>query len=244
MRLKENSVVVTGATSGIGMELARRLLELGNSVVGCGRQTEALGSMASRYPRLSVRQCDVSDESQRRELAAWVARELPAVNVLVNNAGIQLVTDLTREVDLDRVRAEVETNFTAPVHLSSLFAPLLRGKDGATIINISSGLAFSPLALMPIYCATKAAVHSMTLSLRRQVRDLGIAVYEIAPPSVDSQLGRERWHGKAQSHGGMTVGELVDKMLDVLSQGALEAGIGQAEGMRANRENLFDTMNH
>ncbi len=186
----------------------------------------------------------MTDESQRKGFADWVAANHPAANVLVNNAGIQLVVDLTKSVDLNTVRKEVETNLIAPVHFASLFAPLLAKKEGAAIVNISSGLAFSPIAFMPIYCATKAAIHSLSLSLRRQMRDLGIKVYEVAPPSVDSELGRERWTKGQSSHGGMPVTEFVKEMLAALEADRAEAAIGQAEGMHAQREALFDAMNH
>jgi uncharacterized oxidoreductase len=161
---------------------------------------------------------------------------------LGNNAGIQLAADLTRPIDMEKVRAELETNLVAPLHLALLFAPLLAKKDGAAIVNISSGLAFCPLAFMPVYRASKAAMHSLCLSMRRQMRDLGIAVYEIAPPSVDSELGREQ-RPAGETHGGMPVGEFVDAMLQALASGAPESAIGQAEGMRAKREALFEAMN-
>lgn len=121
--------------------------------------------------------------------------------------------------------------------------PFLAGKAGAAIVNISSGLAFCPIAFMPVYCATKAAIHSLSLSLRRQVRDLGIAVYEIAPPGVDSELGRERWAKGATSHGGMPVPEFVEAMLKALESDQLESAIGEAEGMRQKREALFPVIN-
>jgi uncharacterized oxidoreductase len=130
------------------------------------------------------------------------------------------------------------------LHFSALFAPILSKKEGAAIVNISSGLAFSPIAFMPVYCATKAAIHSLSLSLRRQFRDLGIAVYEIAPPSVDSELGPQRWAKGQSSHGGMPVAEFVEAMLQALEADRHEAAIGQAEGMRTKREELFDAMNH
>jgi uncharacterized oxidoreductase len=244
MKLSGNTIVITGGTSGIGGELVERLLERDNKVITCGRRIDRLDQMKSRHPDLSVEHCDVTDESQRKEFAEWVAANHPAANVLMNNAGIQLIIDFTRPLDLARVRTEVETNFIAPVHFISLFAPLMAKKPNASIVNISSGLAFSPLAFMPVYCATKAAVHSLSLSVRRQVRELGIAVYEIAPPSVDSELGRERWAPGQSSHGGMPVREFVEAMLNVLEADRFEAAIGQAEGMRAKREELFEAMNH
>jgi uncharacterized oxidoreductase len=243
MKLTGNTVVITGGTSGIGRELVQRFLALGNKVVTCGRRTDLLDAMRES-PGTAVFTCDVSQEKQRRDFADWVAAEHPDANVLVNNAGLQLVMDFTRPLDLARVRTEVETNFIAPVHLASLFVPILSRKPGAAIVNISSGLAFSPLAFLPIYCATKAAIHSLSLSLRRQLRDLGIMVYEIAPPAVDSELGRERWGNGQTSHGGMPVVEFVAAMLKALEADLPEAAVGQAEGMRQKREALFETMNH
>jgi uncharacterized oxidoreductase len=244
MKLTGNTLVITGGTSGIGRELVGRLLERGNAVVTCGRRKERLAELKAAFPALSTYTCDVTDESQRKEFADWVASTHPASNVLVNNAGIQLKVDLTQAMDLATVRKEVETNLIAPIHFASLFTPLLAKKEGAAIVNISSGLAFSPIAFMPIYCATKAAIHSLSLSLRRQTRDLGIKVYEIAPPSVDSELGHERWTKGQTSHGGMPVAEFVKGMLGALEADLSETGIGQAEGMREKREALFDAMNH
>jgi len=243
MKLTGNTIVITGGTSGIGRELAERFIARGNQVVTCGRRKDRLAELESRLPGVSTFSCDVADEGQRKAFADWVAARHPTANVLINNAGIQLVTDLTRPVDVARVRGEVETNVVAPIHFASLFAPLLAGKAGAAIVNISSGLAFCPIAFMPVYCATKAAIHSLSLSMRRQVRDLGITVYEIAPPAVDSELGRERWVKGASSHGGMPVAEFVDAMLRALEAGQLESAIGEAEGMRTKREALFPLIN-
>jgi uncharacterized oxidoreductase len=244
MKLTGNTIVVTGGTSGIGRELVSRFAALGNTVITCGRRRDRLEELAAKHPGVSAHPCDVADESQRAEFAAWVGSHHREVNVLINNAGIQLPVDLTKPADVARVRREVEINFVAPLHFASLFVPLIAKKEGASIVNISSGLAFSPLAAVPVYCATKAAVHSLTLSLRRQVRDLGIRVYEIAPPSVDTELGRERRAGGQSSHGGMPVTEFVDAMLKALGADLTETAIGQAEGMRTKREALFDAMNH
>jgi len=243
MKLTGNTVVITGGTSGIGRELVRRLVELGNHVVTCGRRKDRLEELAAGGQQVATFTCDVADESQRRAFAEWVGERHPAANVLVNNAGIQLLTDLTKPVDVSRVRSEVETNLVAPIHFASLFAPMLAGKAGAAVVNISSGLAFCPIAFMPVYCATKAAIHSISLSMRRQVRDLGITVYEVAPPPVDSELGRERWTSGATSHGGMTIESFVAAMLQGLEEDQLEFAVGEAEGMRSKREALFPVIN-
>ncbi len=244
MELTGNTIVITGGTSGIGRELVQRLMERGNRVVTCGRRKDRLDELASRHAGLATFACDVTDEAQRRDFADWVRREHPSVNVLINNAGIQLLADLTKPVDVARVRDEVETNLVAPVHFASLFTPMLSGKPRAAIVNISSGLAFCPLAFLPVYCATKAAVHSLSLSLRRQVRDLGISVFEVAPPAVDSELGRERWsRAGATSHGGMPVPQFVAAMLSALEKDETEFAVGEAEGMRSRREALFPVIN-
>jgi uncharacterized oxidoreductase len=243
MRLTGNTVVITGGTSGIGRQLAERLLARGNRVIVCGRRRERLDQLQGQHREVSTFQCDLSQEDERTAFAQWVTANHPGTNVLVNNAGIQYVTDLTKPLQLDRARLEIETNLVAPLHLCSLFAPLLAHRDGAAIVNVSSGLAFVPLAFVPVYCATKAAVHSLCLSLRSQVRPLGIAVYEIAPPAVDSELGPERWPKGQGSHGGMPVTEFVEAMLAALEAGTQEAAIGQAQAMQDRREAMFDDLN-
>jgi uncharacterized oxidoreductase len=241
MRTTGNTVLITGGTSGIGLGLAERFLSTGNEVIICGRRRDRLEAIGRRNPGIATRVCDIADERQRQELAAWAIREHPAVNVLVNNAGIQLLADLAAP-DLARVRAEVETNLIAPLHLAGLFAAALAGRSPAAIVNISSGLAFAPIASMPVYCATKAAIHSLSLSLRRQLRDTGVKVFEIIPPSVDTELGGERREA-GRSHGGMAVADFVEAALRALANDELEAAIGGAADLRAGRESLFDRMN-
>ncbi|HUX19701.1 MAG TPA: SDR family NAD(P)-dependent oxidoreductase [Spirochaetia bacterium] len=243
MKITGNVVLITGATAGIGRELAERFAALGNKVIACGRRAERLQELKSKYPDIVTRQCDISDPEQRSAIAKWVAVAHPDLNVLINNAGIQLAVDLTRPVELEDLRLEIETNLTAPLHLGSLLVGLLAGKPAAAIINISSGLAFSPIAFMPVYCATKAAVHSYTLSLRHQLRESTVRVFEIAPPSVDTELGHQRRTDASASHGGMPVDELVTEVLRAIEGDRFEAAIGPAENMHRMREELFARMN-
>jgi uncharacterized oxidoreductase len=161
----------------------------------------------------------------------------------MNNAGVQLAADLTQPTDLQRVRIEVETNFIAPVHLITLFAAQLKTQADGAIINISSGLAFVPIAFMPIYCATKAAIHSLTLSVRHQFRNTPVKVYEIAPPSTDTELGHERRADKTQTHGGIPINEFLAEAMEGLKNDTLEIVVGQSKGLRAKREELFNNMN-
>lgn len=243
MNLTGNTILITGATSGIGRRLAERFAALGNTVLACGRRAERLAELSAASASIVTRRCDVTDASERSDLATWVVEQYPKTNILVNNAGIQLAADLTKEVDLNAVETEVETNLIAPVHLSSLLAEHLAASSEAAIINISSGLAFTPIAFMPVYCATKAAVHSYTLSLRHQLRNTSIQVFEIAPPGVDTELGHQHRGPQSGSHGGMPVDQFVDAAMDALQHDRLEVAVGPAEGMRTMRDELFARLN-
>jgi uncharacterized oxidoreductase len=161
----------------------------------------------------------------------------------MNNAGIQYMTDLTRSMDLRDVHLELETNVVAPIHLTSLFAAQLSGRPAASVINISSALAFTPLATRALYCATKAAVHSLSLSMRRQFRDTSVRVFEIIPPAVDTELGRQYRSAKSRSHGGMAVAAFIDESMKAIESDTYEAAISMALGLREKREALFDQMN-
>ncbi|WP_455381122.1 SDR family oxidoreductase [Salinispira pacifica] len=243
MKLTDNTILITGGTSGIGRALAERLTAMNNQVIICGRREERLDEVARSNGRITTRRCDISRASDREELARWVSGEFPQLNVLINNAGIQLAADLRRPMEMEKLDAEVSTNLTAPIHLTTLLLGRLMGRPNAAVVNISSGLAFAPIAGMPVYCATKAAIHSFSLSLRRQLRDTPVEVYEIAPPSVDTELGYQHRNDGSRSHGGMAVAEFVEAALQALEQGTLEAAIGPAAGMRSDPEQAFARMN-
>jgi uncharacterized oxidoreductase len=243
MNISGNTILITGGTSGIGLAFAEEFLKEGNKVIITGRREDKLNEIKDRLPEIVIKVSDVADAAQRIELAKWVNQNHPEINILINNAGIQLITDFTEEIDLSRIQSEIETNFIAPVHLSSLFISQLTGKENAAIINITSGLAFVPIAAMAIYCATKAAMHSLTLSMRFQLKETGIQVFEIAPPSVDTELGHDRREDKNQSHGGIPVNEFIEGAMAAIKKDELEATIGQAAGLRAQRESLFELIN-
>jgi uncharacterized oxidoreductase len=233
MALRDSTILVTGGTSGIGRALAVELDRAGHQVIICGRRVDRLTEVRQRSPRIVTRTCDLADAGQRQDLVDWLVQRHPELNVLVNNAGLQLPFDATRPVDVDRVRREVELNLVAPLHLSSLLAGHFAGRVGATVVNISSGLAFTPLAEVGFYSATKAALHSLTLTMRHQFAPLGVRVVEIAPPAVDTELGAERRADPGQSHGGMPVAEFVAQALTGLESGADEIMVGGAARMRA-----------
>jgi len=243
MKTTGNTILITGGTSGIGKGLAEEFVQRDNTVIICGRREEKLQRIQISYPDIITTICDISILEEREALYQWVAESFPELNILINNAGIQLPVDMTREVEISKVREEIEVNLTAPIHLSSLFAPHLVEKEESAIVNISSGLAFVPLAFMPVYCATKAAIHSISMSLRHQLRDTSTKVFEIIPPSVDSELGQERRKDKNQTHGGLPVKEFVNEAMEAIKNDILEAAIFEAKNLREKGEALFGMIN-
>jgi len=236
--------LITGGTSGIGQAFAKEFYNRGNKVIICGRRTDRLQQMQAQHPGMIVKQCDILDNVQRISLIEEIIAEHPDLNILMNNAGVQLVTDLTKPADMNEIRREVETNFFAPVHLATLVAQHFASRGNCAIINISSGLAYAPIAFMPVYCATKAAIHSLTLSLRHQLKNMGVRVFEIAPPSTDTELGHERRADKSQSHGGIPVQEFLDEAILAIEQDIFDAPIGQAKNIKAKGDDFFNFMNH
>jgi uncharacterized oxidoreductase len=242
VKLTGNTVLVTGGASGIGLAIARRFLDAGSTVIICGRRGDKLHEAQAAYPAMHVAVADIARDDQRLALVDWVTTEFPALNVLVNNAGIQRRVSLLEQEEWEQTRQEIAINLEAPVHLSRLLVPQFVKQDEAAIINVTSGLSFTPLAAVPVYCATKAALHSFTLSLRHQLRDSPIQVVEIVPPAVDTDLGGPGLHTF-----GVNVDAFADSVMARVAAGELEVGYGNAEQVRrASRDDLdavFITMN-
>ena len=184
----KNTVLITGGTSGIGLALATRYLGDGNTVIICGRNEEKLAKTAGEVPGLKTISADISSEEDRLLLFEAVKKIYPDTNILINNAGIQQRIDVST-MDWQMWKKEINTNLEAPMHLSGLFIPFLAGKENAQIINVTSGLAFMPAIWVPVYGATKAGLHAFTFVLREQLREKGVAVKEIIPPAVKTNLG-------------------------------------------------------
>ena len=191
MKLSGNTVFITGGTSGIGRGLAEAFHARGNRVVVAGRREDRLKQICAAHSGMSYTLLDVTDARAIRETVRKLIADFPAINCVVNNAGVQMHLTHSAEDELDdpRLQAEIATNLLGPIRVTSAFLPQLSRTSGATLINVSSGLAFVPMARFPVYCATKAAVHSWTMSLRRQVREAGVKVIEIIPPWVATELG-------------------------------------------------------
>jgi uncharacterized oxidoreductase len=182
MDLSHSTVLITGGASGIGFALARELVEADCRVIICGRRKEKLEKARREIPELITIECDVSSEAGRLSLFSRVTKKFPRFNVLINNATIQQQpAPLTEQQDWTQHRLELATNLDAPLHLSMLFIPHLLKQMSAAIINISSELAFAPLSLTPTYCASKAGLHSFTVSMREQLKATKINVIEVIP---------------------------------------------------------------
>ena len=186
MNISGNTILITGGTSGIGLALARALKAAGNTVIIAGRRKALLDDLARR-DGFAAYELDIADAAAIPAFAAKVAAAHPALDMLVNNAGIMQTEDLAA-ADTAIAEATVATNLLGPIRLTAALLPHLMRQPRATIVNVSSGLAFVPLAATPTYSATKAAMHSYSQSLRHQLRDSTVAVLELAPPAVQTDL--------------------------------------------------------
>jgi uncharacterized oxidoreductase len=234
MERSGNTILVTGGASGIGLALARRWADRGNEVIICGRREDKLAEAKADMLNVHTRVCDVALPGERENLAEWVKVEFPNLNVLVNNAGIQRRVDLTGSENWANTASEIAINLEAPIHLTRLFYPHLASRPSASIVNVTSGLAFVPLASVPVYCATKAALHSFTMSLRWQMRDTNVDVVEVIPPAVDTDLQAPGLHTF-----GVNVDEFADHVFAELDAGKTEIAYGTAAmGSQVGREQL------
>ncbi|MEO7425013.1 MAG: SDR family NAD(P)-dependent oxidoreductase [Fibrobacteria bacterium] len=232
MKMTGNTILITGGSTGIGLSLADRFLKAGNRVLICGRRKDRLEEAEKAHPGLRTFVCDVSKQADREALFAYAVREFPGINVLFNNAGVMRFMRLEGSQAWDVPAEEIATNLTAPIHLSMLFAGHLAGQRDAVILNTTSGLSHVPLASAPVYSATKAALHSFTQSLRRQLAEKGIKVVEVCPPHVNTDLGVPGANGA-----GMDLQAYIDSVMAGLEKGDEEITVGfSAIASRAGRE--------
>jgi len=248
MKTKGNTVLITGGATGIGFSLAEAFVNAGNKVIICGRREYKLNEAKGKLPQIYTKVCDVSKKKDRESLFEWVKENFIDLNILINNAGIQNTVNFQKGTqDLSNVENEIETNFVAQIYLSSYFTPLFLKKKEAAIINMSSGLAFVPIAAIPIYCATKAAIHSYTMSLRYQLRDTPIRVFEIMPPPVDTEMGKGTSSDEEQGYRSIPPFEVADATLKALANNDYEILIGEVKdlliGTRTNLEETFEKLN-
>jgi uncharacterized oxidoreductase len=214
MELSGNTILITGGGSGIGRGLAGALHTLGNQVVIAGRRKQALKETTAAHPGMKWLPLDIADREAMGRFAARAAEEFPALNVLINNAGIMRAEKLlAQQADLADAEATVATNLLGPIRLTAALLPQLKRQPHATIMNVSSGLGFVPLSLTPVYCATKAAIHSYTQSLRYQLRTTKIEVLELIPPYVATHL-----MNGADDPRAMPLGRFIGEVMEILKQ--------------------------
>ncbi len=211
MRMSGNTILITGGTSGIGLGLARRFHADGNTLVIAGRREQQLTAVTAEHPGMDSVVLDVEDPDSIRDAIAGVSQKHPDLNVVINNAGMMLPEDLTDPRHLDVAERTVTTNLLGPIRVLTHVVPLLTAQPRATIINVSSGLAFVPLPMTPTYCATKAAIHSYTQSLRVQLAGTGVQVIELVPPAVQTDL-----MGQAARGQGMALEGFLTEVMDLL----------------------------
>ena len=233
MKLTKRTILITGGTSGIGLELAKQLLARGNAILVTGRSQQKLDAAARALPGVHTFNCDVSDPRAIAALHETLLAQFPALDTLVNNAGIMRNLDLNLERDLNDVTREIDINLSGPVRMVQQFLPHLKTRENALIVNVSSGLAFVPLPLSPVYCATKAAIHSFTQSLRVQIARSNVTVIELAPPAVETSLFRGEFTEEMKGQKAMDVEDLVRSALSGIEAGKLEIRPGLSNLLKA-----------
>jgi uncharacterized oxidoreductase len=238
MKTTDNTILVTGGGSGIGRAIAHRLHDAGNRVIVAGRTLAALQETAQGRPRIAAYELDVGDAGSIEAFAERVLRGHPDLNVLVNNAGIMRRENLGARRDLRAAEETVATNLLGPIRLTNALVDHLVRQDHATIVNVTSGLAFVPMAASPTYSAAKAALHSYTLALREQLRGR-VTVVEWAPPAVRTELTP----GQSQRAGYMPLDDFIDESMRLLQQRPLPPEILVERVLwqrRAEAEGRFD----
>jgi len=214
MKTIGNTILITGGGSGIGRGLAEAFHRLGNKVIIAGRGQKTLDETIAANPGMKSVTLDVSDPKSIQSFAAQVMKDYPSLNVLINNAGMMRPENLLEASNyLSAAEKTITTNLLGPIRLTAALLPSLRKQPRATIMNVSSGLAFVPLAMTPTYCATKAAIHSYTQSLRYQLKATKIEVIELIPPYVQTTLMGDQ---QANDPKAMPLDEFISEVMDIL----------------------------
>jgi uncharacterized oxidoreductase len=238
MKNSGNTILITGGGSGIGAALAQRFHDAGNKVIVAGRRLEALEQVVAGRDGMAAIALDVESAQGVEDFARRVTAEHPGLNVLINNAGIMRFEELGSRRDLGDAEATIATNLLGPIRLTDALIEHLAGQADAVVVNVTSGLAFVPLVATPTYSATKAAIHSYTVSLREALKGR-VEVIELAPPAVQTGLTP----GQENRPGYMPLGEFVDEVMALFAQQPTPAEIlvERVKFLRdAEREGRFD----
>ena len=216
MDTRNDTILITGGGSGIGKAMAEALHARGAKVIIAGRRQSALDAVAAANPGMATAVLDVENPDDITAFAVRVTADHPDLNVVINNAGIMIAEDLTADpIDLSVAEQIIAINLLGPIRLTAALLPHLKTKTSATVVTVSSGLAFVPLATTPTYNATKAAIHSWSQSLRHQFKDTSIKVVEWAPPAVATDL----MPGHAENPNSMPLADFTAESLALFEAG-------------------------
>jgi uncharacterized oxidoreductase len=229
MKLTGNTIFITGGGSGIGRGLAEALHRLGNQVIISGRRKDRLQAVIDANPGMAAVELDIADPASIATVAAKLIADYPALNILINNAGIMIPDRAQGPVDDTILTSTIDTNLVGPIRMTSALIEHLKTRDDAAIAYVSSVLGFVPLALTAVYSATKAALHSFALSQRFLLADAGVKVIEIAPPWVRTELLNSEEEERA-----IPLATFIDGAIEQLGAGAIEILVDPAPQMRAN----------
>ena len=232
MQVTDNTILLTGGASGIGRGLAEAFHRLGNQVVIAGRRQQALDAVTAANPGMRSLQMDISTAAGVEAFAAQTLEAFPGLNVLINNAGIMQPEDLKSGPGyLETAEATIATNLLGPIRLTAALLPHLLRQSRAAVLTVSSGLAFVPMAATPTYSATKAAIHSYSMSLRHQLAGTSVEVIEIAPPYVQTELMGAR---QAVDPRAMPLDSFIAEVMDILTNqpGASEVIVERCKPLR------------
>jgi uncharacterized oxidoreductase len=222
MKLIGRTVLITGGSSGIGFELARQLIEKGNTVIVTGRNQDSLDKARQLLPSLHTLQSDVRDPEDIQALFLEVTQQFPALDTLVNNAGVMRNIRLAEERALTDLTDEIDINLNGPLRMTQQFVAFLLKQPQALIVNVSSGLAFVPFPAAPVYSASKAALHAYTQCLRAQLANSTVTVIELAPPGTETPLFRGEFAKEMQKEKGMNVQLMVKRAIRGIEAGQSE----------------------
>ncbi|MEH6681239.1 MAG: SDR family NAD(P)-dependent oxidoreductase [Sediminicola sp.] len=213
MELKNSTILITGGSSGIGLEFVRQLTEQGARIIVTGRNPEALNEVQKKFPKIHVFQSDVSEPKEIEHLYRQVTAQFPQLNILINNAGLMRQIDLRdTNLDLENITGEINTNLSGTIQMVHQFLPHLLKQKSAAIINVSSGIAFMSYSIAPIYSASKAGLHAYTKTLRLQLDKTAVKVFEVIPPGVNTNLQRD-WAIKPPQGRMMDVVKMVNESI-------------------------------